>query len=239
MPRPGGGQRPSRRGRARHDRGVGARRAAADPAGGERAVPLRPDVAGGRGNEGGACRNSGRGAGGAADRQRHRVAGQRSRRDPQSSGRAGDVAGALARKRPGDEGTRRHRAGRNRLRQGADRALPSASIATSRSPMSRRRPISTRWRRRSKTPVMFDLSGKSALVTGASGGIGASIAKALHGAGASVVLSGTRVDGARSAARRAGRARLCRARRPVASRLGRDAYQERRASRWFCGYFGQ
>jgi 3-oxoacyl-[acyl-carrier protein] reductase len=41
---------------------------------------------------------------------------------------------------------------------------------------------------------MFDLSGKSALVTGASGGIGASIAKGLHAAGASVGLSGTRVE---------------------------------------------
>ncbi|HEY1880462.1 MAG TPA: 3-oxoacyl-[acyl-carrier-protein] reductase [Caulobacteraceae bacterium] len=39
---------------------------------------------------------------------------------------------------------------------------------------------------------MFDLSGRAALVTGASGGIGGSIAKALHGAGAHVVLSGTR-----------------------------------------------
>jgi 3-oxoacyl-[acyl-carrier protein] reductase len=39
---------------------------------------------------------------------------------------------------------------------------------------------------------MFDLTGKSALVTGASGGIGAAIARALHGAGASVGLSGTR-----------------------------------------------
>jgi 3-oxoacyl-[acyl-carrier protein] reductase len=39
---------------------------------------------------------------------------------------------------------------------------------------------------------MFDLSGKSALVTGASGGIGAAIARALHGAGATVALSGTR-----------------------------------------------
>jgi 3-oxoacyl-[acyl-carrier protein] reductase len=41
---------------------------------------------------------------------------------------------------------------------------------------------------------MFDLSGKSALVTGASGGIGAAIARALHGAGASVALSGTRME---------------------------------------------
>ena len=41
---------------------------------------------------------------------------------------------------------------------------------------------------------MFDLTGKTALVTGASGGIGGAIAKALHGAGAAVALSGTRVD---------------------------------------------
>jgi len=41
---------------------------------------------------------------------------------------------------------------------------------------------------------MFDLSGKTALVTGASGGIGGAIAKALHAQGASVVLSGTRAE---------------------------------------------
>jgi 3-oxoacyl-[acyl-carrier protein] reductase len=41
---------------------------------------------------------------------------------------------------------------------------------------------------------MFDLTGKTALVTGASGGIGGAIAKALHEAGAVVGLSGTRVE---------------------------------------------
>ena len=42
--------------------------------------------------------------------------------------------------------------------------------------------------------MMFDLGGKTALVTGASGGIGAEIARALHHAGAVVGLSGTRVE---------------------------------------------
>ena len=41
---------------------------------------------------------------------------------------------------------------------------------------------------------MFDLTGKTALVTGATGGIGGAIAKTLHGQGAAVVLSGTRIE---------------------------------------------
>ncbi len=41
---------------------------------------------------------------------------------------------------------------------------------------------------------MFDLSGKVALVTGATGGLGQAIAQALHARGASVVLSGTRPE---------------------------------------------
>src|ERR671937_78057 len=41
---------------------------------------------------------------------------------------------------------------------------------------------------------MFDLTGKSALVTGASGGIGGAIARALHGRGGTTAISGTRRD---------------------------------------------
>lgn len=41
---------------------------------------------------------------------------------------------------------------------------------------------------------MFDLTGKVALITGASGGIGASIAKMLHHQGAIVAISGTRIE---------------------------------------------
>lgn len=41
---------------------------------------------------------------------------------------------------------------------------------------------------------MFELEGKCALITGASGGIGGSIARALYGQGAKVALSGTRID---------------------------------------------
>ncbi|HKR19139.1 MAG TPA: 3-oxoacyl-[acyl-carrier-protein] reductase [Stellaceae bacterium] len=41
---------------------------------------------------------------------------------------------------------------------------------------------------------MFDLNGKAALVTGASGGIGGAIARTLHGAGAKVLLAGTKLD---------------------------------------------
>ena len=57
---------------------------------------------------------------------------------------------------------------------------------------------------------MFRLDGKVALVTGASGGIGAGIARALHAQGATVVLSGTREAAlAALAAELGGRAHAC------------------------------
>ncbi|SPJ22439.1 3-oxoacyl-ACP reductase FabG [Palleronia abyssalis] len=51
---------------------------------------------------------------------------------------------------------------------------------------------------------MFDLTGKAALVTGASGGLGADIARALHESGATVGLSGTREDPLRALAEELG-----------------------------------
>lgn len=57
---------------------------------------------------------------------------------------------------------------------------------------------------------MFRLDGKAALVTGASGGIGAAIARALHAQGASVALSGTRRDALDALAAELGdRAHVC------------------------------
>ncbi len=57
---------------------------------------------------------------------------------------------------------------------------------------------------------MFDLTGKSALVTGASGGIGGVIARQLHGQGATVALSGTRTGPLEALAAELGeRAHVC------------------------------
>ncbi len=62
---------------------------------------------------------------------------------------------------------------------------------------------------------MFDLSGMTALVTGASGGIGSAIAKALAGQGATVALSGTRAEALTALAHEIGRGAL-----PVPCDLG-------------------
>ena len=57
---------------------------------------------------------------------------------------------------------------------------------------------------------MFRLDGKAALVTGASGGIGAAIARALHAQGSTVTLSGTRLDALEALAQELGeRAHVC------------------------------
>ncbi len=51
---------------------------------------------------------------------------------------------------------------------------------------------------------MFDLTGKCALITGASGGIGQAVATALHSLGAAVALSGTRREALEELSRRLG-----------------------------------
>lgn len=57
---------------------------------------------------------------------------------------------------------------------------------------------------------MFRLDGKTALVTGASGGIGDAVARALHAQGATVVLSGTRLEALEALANALGeRAHVC------------------------------
>jgi 3-oxoacyl-[acyl-carrier protein] reductase len=57
---------------------------------------------------------------------------------------------------------------------------------------------------------MFDLTGKTALVTGASGGIGGAIARALYAQGATVALSGTRAEALEALAQELGaRAHPC------------------------------
>ena len=77
-----------------------------------------------------------------------------------------------------------------------------------------------------KDALMFDLTGKTALVTGASGGIGGAIAKALHAQGAKVVLSGTRAEALEAVrAELWACARLHRPRQSVRHRLGRSPAQ--------------
>ena len=61
---------------------------------------------------------------------------------------------------------------------------------------------------------MFDLTGKTALVTGATGGIGGAIARALHAQGATVALSGTRAEALEALAAELGE-RVHRAARPI------------------------
>ena len=56
---------------------------------------------------------------------------------------------------------------------------------------------------------MFDLTGRTALVTGASGGLGRRIARALHAQGAAVALSGTRREALETLAAELASPRAC------------------------------
>ena len=74
---------------------------------------------------------------------------------------------------------------------------------------------------------MFDLKSKGALVTGASGGIGGSIAKALHAQGATVAISGTNKEKLDALAAELGSARVRAAlRSPRPRRSGQSSAEE-------------
>ena len=66
---------------------------------------------------------------------------------------------------------------------------------------------------------MFDLTGKTALVTGASGGIGGAIARALHAQGAKLALSGTRAEALQALAAELGDAAVLPCRLDVAEEV--------------------
>src|SRR5205823_7704274 len=111
---------------------------------------------------------------------------------PAAFGQAGNVNRALARERARIPCFGRGRHCRSRRQESADghgEAYRSRSSNGFRRYAGRRRSL-----REDAVTAMFNLEGRTALVTGASGGIGSAIARALHGQGAVVVLSGTRVE---------------------------------------------
>src|SRR5579875_643886 len=175
-------------GRSRSPRG-----AAGDQAAGQRSVPFAADGPGRRGHGRGPARGPAADAARPACRQRDRGAGPHARRDQAAARRAGDGDGALARNDPVLPVDGGRRGGRGGSRTRAERADETDRSRTQsplgRHPRGDRGPDQGTLRR---FWHMFDLSDQAALVTGASGGIGAAIARALHAQGATVMLAGRR-----------------------------------------------
>ena len=165
--------------------GKAHRRPPRGAAAGVGSLPLRADATRRRCHGRGAGEGDSQRARRARRRQRAGAADQRSRRDQEAPRRAGDRHRALARVCYLHDRQRRHRRLRDRRRQGARRPRQAYRRSARTRRASARLPMSTpRWRvSTARGPQMFDLTGKTALVTGATGGIGAAIARALHAAG--------------------------------------------------------
>ena len=116
---------------------------------------------------------------------------------------------------------------RGRLGQGADRPAQAHRRRRDRHGdrhAGRRRGVQGRARQLTtseREARMFDLTGKTALVTGATGGIGGAIARALHAQGATVALSGTRREALDALAAELGGAPCCPAISPTRTRSRR------------------
>ena len=166
------------------------------------ALSLCPDAAGGRSHARGPRYCDHARPHRPRDGECRRCAAERCRGHSRLTRGPGHRHGALARMRRGDGNRWRRPIRRARQRQGPGRA-GEAHRAGCYSAFGRHggRRIGlqalkghARTAERRKGETMLDLTGKKALVTGATGGLGGAIARRLHAQGATIALSGTRAE---------------------------------------------